>query len=78
MNHAGIMWQVVRRATQYSSRPGENVLGLFGGPGSTLMAAEQLGRRAFLVELEPLCCDVIVSRLEQFVGRKADRTVLVS
>ncbi|HQL54873.1 MAG TPA: DNA modification methylase, partial [Phycisphaerae bacterium] len=50
------------RAIQYSSRVGENVLDLFGGSGSTLIAAEQTGRHAFLMELDPLYCDVIVNR----------------
>jgi DNA modification methylase len=62
------------RAVEYSSRPGENVLDLFGGSGSTLIAAEQTGRRAFLMEIDPLYCDVIVERWENFTGRKADRT----
>ena len=61
------------RAMQYSSRPGENVLDLFGGSGSTLIAAEQTGRRAFLMELDPPYTDVIVQRWEQFTGRKAER-----
>ncbi len=61
------------RAMQYSSRAGENVLDLFGGSGSTLIAAEQTGRRAFLMELDPLYCDVIVQRWEKFTGRKAER-----
>ena len=61
------------RAMQYSSRAGENVLDLFGGSGSTLIAAEQTGRRAFLMELDPLYCDVIVQRWEKFAGRKAER-----
>jgi DNA modification methylase len=56
------------RAMQYSSRPGENVLDLFGGSGSTLIAAEQTGRRAFLMELDPPYCDVIVQRWEKFSG----------
>jgi DNA modification methylase len=50
------------RAIEYSTRPGENVLDLFGGSGSTLIAAEQSGRRAFLMEVDPLYCDVIVAR----------------
>jgi DNA modification methylase len=58
---------------QYSSRPGENVLDLFGGSGSTLIAAEQTGRRAFLMELDALYCDVIVQRWEKFTGLKAER-----
>lgn len=60
------------RAIQYSSRPGENVLDLFGGSGSTLIAAEQTGRKAYLMELDPLYCDVIVQRWEKFTGRKAE------
>jgi DNA modification methylase len=61
------------RAIQYSSRPGENVLDLFGGSGSTLIAAEQTGRRAFLMELDPLYCDVIVQRWQNFTGHRAER-----
>jgi DNA modification methylase len=59
------------RAMQYSSRAGENVLDLFGGSGSTLIAAEQTGRKAFLMELDAPYCDVIVQRWEQFTGKKA-------
>lgn len=61
------------RAMQFSSRTGENILDLFGGSGSTLIAAQQTGRRAFLMELDPLYCDVIVQRYEQFTGEKAER-----
>ena len=59
------------RAMQYSSRSGENVLDLFGGSGSTLIAAEQTGRRAFLMELDPLYCDVICDRFQRFTGQPA-------
>jgi DNA modification methylase len=65
--------ELASRALAYSSQPGENVLDLFGGSGSTLIAAEQTGRRAFLLELDPLYCDVIVARWEQFTGDKAQR-----
>jgi DNA modification methylase len=61
------------RALEYSSRPGEHVLDLFADSGSTLIAAEQLERRAFLMELDPLHADVIVARYERFTGRKVDR-----
>jgi DNA modification methylase len=61
------------RAMKYSSREGEHVLDLFGGSGSTLIAAEQTNRKAFLMELDPLYADVIVTRWEQFTGRKAER-----
>jgi DNA modification methylase len=61
------------QAMQYSSRPGENILDLFGGSGSTLIGAEQTGRRALLMELDPLYCDIIVERWEQFTGKQAER-----
>ena len=61
------------RAMTYSSQPGENVLDLFGGSGSTLIAAEKTGRRAYLMEIDELYCDVIVKRWEEFTGRKAER-----
>jgi DNA modification methylase len=54
------------------------VLDLFGGSGSTLIAAEQTGRTAFLMELDPLYCDVIVERWEQFTGKKAERVAAMA
>jgi DNA modification methylase len=65
--------ELAARALQYSSRPGEHILDLFGGSGSTLIAAEQTGRKAFLMELDPLYVDVIVQRFENFSGQKAQR-----
>jgi len=61
------------RALQYLSRPGEHVLDLFAGSASTLVAAEQTGRRAFLMEVDALYCDVIVQRWQRFTGQKAKR-----
>src|SRR5262249_27203646 len=60
-------------AMQYSSRIGAPVLDLFAGSGSTLIAAEQTDRRAFLMEIDALYCDVIVQRWERFSGKKAKR-----
>jgi len=48
-----------------------NVLDLFGGSGSTLIGAAQTGRNAFVMELDPKYCDVIVKRWEDFTGKKA-------
>jgi len=48
------------------------VLDLFGGSGSTLIAAERQGKQAFLMELTPHYCDVIVKRWEEFTGKKAE------
>jgi DNA modification methylase len=62
------------RAMEYSSKRGENVLDLFGGSGSTLIGAEQTGRKAFLMEIDPAYCDVIVNRWEGFTGKSAERS----
>ena len=61
------------RGISYGSRPGENVLDLFGGSGSTLIGAEQCGRKAFLMELDAPYCDVIVQR---WVNMGEGRTVI--
>lgn len=53
------------------SRRGEIVLDCFGGSGSTLIAAQKTGRRARLVEYDPLYCDTIVRRWEAYTGRSA-------
>lgn len=47
------------------------VLDLFGGSGSTMMACEQLGRKARLMEFDPHYCDVIIARWEKFTNQKA-------
>ena len=47
------------------------VLDLFGGSGSTLMAAEKQGKVAFLMELETYYCDVIIKRWQDFTGEQA-------
>ena len=54
-----------------SSRPGEIVLDLFGGSGSTLMACEQLGRKCRMMEYDPHYVDVIIARWEKMTGKKA-------
>jgi DNA modification methylase len=61
--------ELAARAMQYSSLPGENVLDLFGGSGSTLMAAEQTGRRAYLMELDEAYSDVILMRWAAFTQK---------
>jgi len=56
-----------------SSRQGERVLDTFAGSGTTIMAAEQLERKAYCMELDPHYCDVIIKRWENFTGRKAEK-----
>ena len=59
------------RAIKSSSRENENVLDVFGGSGSTLIACEQLNRNCYVMELEPKWVDVIIQRWENFTGEKA-------
>jgi DNA modification methylase len=47
------------------------VLDLFGGSGSTLIGAEQTGRRCFVMELDPAYCDVIIERWQTATNQKA-------
>ena len=54
-----------------STRKGESVLDIFGGSGTTIIAAEQLHRRAYAMELSPRYCDAIISRWEAMTGKKA-------
>lgn len=56
---------------QISSSKNGNVLDIFGGSGSTLIACEQLNRNCFMMELDPHYVDVIIARWEQFTGQKA-------
>ncbi|HEX2986082.1 MAG TPA: DNA modification methylase [Caproiciproducens sp.] len=53
---------------QNSSKKGDLILDLFGGSGSTLMACEQTGRICYMMEIEPLFCDVIVRRYFKATG----------
>jgi hypothetical protein len=64
---------MVARAMKSSSRPGDAVGAPFSGAGPELIAAEQLGRRCFAMELEPSYVDVAVARWERFSGGKARR-----
>jgi len=56
-----------------SSKKGWIIVDLFAGSGSTLIAAEQLNRICYSMELDPKYCDVIVARWETFTGSKAER-----
>lgn len=62
---------MVADALRDCSRRGEIVLDCFGGSGSTLIAAEKTGRRARLIEYDPLYCDVIIRRWQAYTGQAA-------
>ena len=65
--------ELVERAIRNSSKTRDIVLDLFGGSGTTLIAAEKTQRRARLVELDPKYVDVIVKRWQEYTGAKASR-----
>lgn len=65
--------KLVARFMHNSSKEGEPIADIFAGSGSTLMAAEQLGRDAYCMEIDPHYCDVILDRWERFTGKKAER-----
>lgn len=54
-----------------STKKGEIVLDSFGGSGTTIMACEQDGRKARVMEIDPKYADVIIRRWEEFTGKKA-------
>lgn len=61
------------KALRRCTRTADNVLDLYGGAGSTLIAAEQLKRTAFLLELEPVFISLIITRYEKFSGQKVKK-----
>lgn len=63
--------KLIGRLIKNSSKEKENVLDLFGGSGSTLIACEQLNRTCYMMEFDPRYVDVIIDRWEQFTGEKA-------
>ena len=63
---------LIERALKNSSKSGDCILDLFGGSGSTLIACHKTNRDAYLMELDPKYCDVIVKRWENFTGDKAE------
>jgi DNA modification methylase len=63
--------ELIERAIRNSSKNRDIVLDLFGGSGTTLIAAERIGRSARLMELDPRYVDVIVARWQDYTGNKA-------
>ena len=64
--------ELCARAIKHASKEGELVLDIFGGSGSTLIAAEQTNRVCNMMELNPKYVDVIIKRWENLTGQKAE------
>lgn len=64
---------LVANAMLDATKEGDVVLDLFGGSGTTLIAAEQNNRKAMLMELDPHYCDVIIARWETLTGKQAEK-----
>lgn len=65
--------ELVANCLNDATKTGDIVLDVFGGSGTTIIACEQLGRCARLMELDPHYCDVILARWEKMTGKKAER-----
>lgn len=64
---------LVEQCLANSTQPGDLVLDLFAGSGSTLIACENLGRHCRAIELDPRYCDVIIERWRAHTGREPER-----
>lgn len=64
---------LVANCMKDTTKEGDSVLDLFGGSGTTLIAAEQLGRKCYMMELDPHYCDIIIARWEKLTGKKATK-----
>lgn len=53
------------------SKTDDNILDLYGGSGSTLIACEEINRNCFMMELDPYYCQLIINRWEEFTGETA-------
>ena len=59
----------LRRCT----KPGDIILDIYGGSGSTLLACEQLKRRCYTSEINPIFCQLIINRYETYANKKAKK-----
>ena len=63
--------ELVEAAMKDATLEGDLVLDMFGGSGTTLVTAEQLGRKCYTMEIDPHYCDVIIARWEKLTGKTA-------
>ncbi len=64
---------VYEKAIRRCTKPGDVIFDGFGGSGSSLIAGEQLKRKVYLVEIEPIFCDLIINRYEKLTNQKAKK-----
>jgi DNA modification methylase len=60
--------ELIERLLKNSSQSNHNILDLFGGSGSTLIACEKTNRKCFMMEIDPHYCDVILDRWSEYTG----------
>lgn len=65
------------KALHFNTKKGDIVLDLFGGSGTTLIACEQLGRKAYLCEIDELYCQVIIERYINFKKNNGEDVFLL-
>jgi len=61
---------LLENVVNFYSLPGENVMDPFGGSGTTLLACEKLGRNAFILELDPMYCDLTIDRYHELKAKE--------
>jgi DNA modification methylase len=65
--------ECMKRPIENNSAPGDAVYDPFVGSGTTIIAAEMMGRACYAIEIDPAYVDVAVTRWENFTGQKAER-----
>ncbi len=70
--------ELIAHLEKMYSNENDLVMDLYGGSGTTLIAAEQLNRRCYMMELDPRYCDVIIARWEKLTGKKAQKITNVN
>ena len=69
--------ELISNRLRISSNENSNILDLFAGSGSTMIAADQLKRNCYMMEIEPIFCDVIIRRYIKFKSGKSDDVFLI-
>ena len=65
--------KLIKEIINPQTKQNDNILDVFGGSGTTLIACEQLDRKCFMMEIDPVYCSVIIERWENVTGLKATK-----